>query len=75
MDLLRKYTNIPVPTVYHHDASPYNRLGGEYILMSKVMISSALSVALCNLKASLILYRRMGFLFLGFTIQCHTIIS
>ena len=36
MDFLRKHTNFPVPTVYHHDASPYNRLGGEYILMSKV---------------------------------------
>lgn len=36
MDFLRKHTNIPVPTVYHYDCSPFNRLGGEYILMSKV---------------------------------------
>ena len=37
MDFLRKYTNFPVPTVFHYDANPYNRLGGEYILMSKVI--------------------------------------
>lgn len=43
MDFLRKNTNFPVPIVYHHDSSPFNRLGGEYILMSKVMTSSALS--------------------------------
>ena len=36
MRYLRERTNIPVPTVYHYDANPYNRLGGEYILMSKV---------------------------------------
>ncbi|KAL0958448.1 hypothetical protein HGRIS_000591 [Hohenbuehelia grisea] len=32
---LRENTKVPVPTVYHYDANPYNRLGGEYILMSK----------------------------------------
>lgn len=37
MEFLRKHTNCPVPTVFHYDANPYNRLGGEYILMSKVM--------------------------------------
>lgn len=36
MSYLRENTNIPVPTVYHYDSNPYNRLGGEYILMSKV---------------------------------------
>ncbi|TFK47484.1 hypothetical protein OE88DRAFT_1810963 [Heliocybe sulcata] len=35
MDYIRKHTKIPVPDVYHYDANPYNRLGGEYILMSK----------------------------------------
>ncbi|KAG6835620.1 hypothetical protein H0H93_016444 [Arthromyces matolae] len=35
MHYLRENTNIPVPTVYHYDSNPYNRLGGEYILMSK----------------------------------------
>ncbi|PSR71468.1 hypothetical protein PHLCEN_2v12735 [Hermanssonia centrifuga] len=35
MRYLRERTNIPVPIVYHYDANPYNRLGGEYILMSK----------------------------------------
>ncbi|THH11350.1 hypothetical protein EW146_g8068, partial [Bondarzewia mesenterica] len=35
MDYIRTYTNIPVPDVYFYDSNPYNRLGGEYILMSK----------------------------------------
>ncbi|KAH9916732.1 uncharacterized protein BXZ73DRAFT_53675 [Epithele typhae] len=35
MHYLRERTGIPVPEVYHYDANPYNRLGGEYILMSK----------------------------------------
>jgi hypothetical protein len=36
MQYLREKTNVPVPTVYHYDSNPYNRLGGEFILMSKV---------------------------------------
>ena len=36
MAYLREKTGIPVPTVYYYDSNPYNRLGGEYILMSKV---------------------------------------
>ena len=36
MAYVRTYTNIPVPTVYFYDSNPYNRLGGEYILMSRV---------------------------------------
>ncbi|KAH9896958.1 hypothetical protein C8Q73DRAFT_642052 [Cubamyces lactineus] len=35
MRYLREHTSIPVPEVYQYDANPYNRLGGEYILMSK----------------------------------------
>ncbi|KAH9912436.1 uncharacterized protein B0H18DRAFT_1054066 [Fomitopsis serialis] len=35
MQYLRERTNVPVPDVYHYDANPYNRLGGEYIIMSK----------------------------------------
>ncbi|THU96220.1 hypothetical protein K435DRAFT_630911, partial [Dendrothele bispora CBS 962.96] len=35
MQYLREHTNIPVPTVFYYDSNPYNRLGGEYILMSK----------------------------------------
>ncbi|KZP23503.1 hypothetical protein FIBSPDRAFT_695751, partial [Athelia psychrophila] len=35
LQYLRENTSVPVPTVYHYDANPYNRLGGEYILMSK----------------------------------------
>ncbi len=38
MQYLWQHTNIPVPFVYHYDSNPYNRLGGEYILMSKVCI-------------------------------------
>lgn len=75
MDFLRKYTNFPVPSVFHYDSSPYNRLGGEYILMSKVMISSTLSVASCYLNRRLILRRQLEFLFPKFTIPCRTITS
>ena len=39
MEYLREHTNIPVPRIHHYDASPYNRLGGEYILMSKVALT------------------------------------
>lgn len=35
MRYLRERTSIPVPIVYHYDANPYNRLGGEFIIMSK----------------------------------------
>lgn len=36
MRYLSERTNIPVPTVFYYDSNPFNRLGGEYILMSKV---------------------------------------
>ena len=42
MHYLRERTAIPVPEVYHYDSNPYNRLGGEYILMSKVTTKFAL---------------------------------
>ncbi|KAJ3507498.1 hypothetical protein NLJ89_g6266 [Agrocybe chaxingu] len=32
---LDKRTPVPVPTIYDYDANPYNRLGGEWVLMSK----------------------------------------
>ncbi|CDO74845.1 hypothetical protein BN946_scf184280.g5 [Trametes cinnabarina] len=35
MRYLREHTTIPVPEVYQYDSNPYNRLGGEYLLMSK----------------------------------------
>ncbi|KAI5997322.1 hypothetical protein F5J12DRAFT_922317 [Pisolithus orientalis] len=35
MQYLRDKTSIPVPDVYHYDSNPNNRLGAEYILMSK----------------------------------------
>ena len=37
INYLRQKTNVPVPTIYHYDSNPYNRLGGEWILMSKVI--------------------------------------
>ena len=36
INYLRQNTSVPVPTIFHYDSNPYNRLGGEYILMSKV---------------------------------------
>ena len=33
---LRTRTSVPVPTVYWYDANPFNILGGEWIVMSKV---------------------------------------
>ena len=38
MEYIRTYTSIPVPDVYFYDSNPYNRLGGEYIIMSKVRL-------------------------------------
>ncbi|KAG9311592.1 hypothetical protein JVU11DRAFT_7801 [Chiua virens] len=35
MQYLRERTSIPVPDIYFYDSNPFNRLGGEYILMSK----------------------------------------
>ncbi|TCD68756.1 hypothetical protein EIP91_009902 [Steccherinum ochraceum] len=37
MRYLRERTNIPVPVVYHYDSNPFNRLGGEFIIMSKAI--------------------------------------
>lgn len=35
LNYVRLHTTIPVPFVHHYDANPLNRMGGEYILMSK----------------------------------------
>ncbi|KAF8137085.1 hypothetical protein EV363DRAFT_1414549 [Boletus edulis] len=35
MQYLREKTCIPVPDIYYYDSNPCNRLGGEYVLMSK----------------------------------------
>ncbi|KAI0287109.1 hypothetical protein BC826DRAFT_73329 [Russula brevipes] len=35
MEYVRTHTSIPVPNVHFYDSNPYNRLGGEYIIMSK----------------------------------------
>jgi hypothetical protein len=36
INYIRTFTNIPVPFIYAYDSDPYNKLGGEYIIMSKV---------------------------------------
>lgn len=55
LQYLRDNTPVPVPTVYHYDSNPYNRLGGEYILMSKVSnplsICISLQVVTCQCQA------------------------
>lgn len=33
---LRERTSIPVPEVLYYDSNPWNRLGGEFIVMTKV---------------------------------------
>ncbi|EEB96181.1 hypothetical protein MPER_04729, partial [Moniliophthora perniciosa FA553] len=43
MQYLRENTNVPVPMIYHYDSNPFNRLGGEYILMSKASQSQTRS--------------------------------
>jgi hypothetical protein len=43
MEYIRTHTSIPVPDVYFYDSNPYNRLGGEYIIMSKVSLHALLS--------------------------------
>ncbi|KAH9935830.1 hypothetical protein B0H21DRAFT_73218 [Amylocystis lapponica] len=81
MQYLREHTSIPVPTVYHYCANPYNRLGGEYILMSKAVgtpLSSvfhslghnelvALTESMATLMVPLFAHRfsRIGSLYLG----------
>ncbi|KAJ7466727.1 hypothetical protein B0H11DRAFT_2159580 [Mycena galericulata] len=35
LSYLREKTGVPVPEVHCYDSNPYNRLGGEYIIMSK----------------------------------------
>ncbi|KAH9038585.1 hypothetical protein EDB85DRAFT_2287521 [Lactarius pseudohatsudake] len=65
MEYIRTYTSIPVPTIYFYDSNPYNRLGGEYIIMSKaegVPLSSVYQsmshkslIALLNNLASIII--------------------
>ena len=36
LHFLRSRTSIPVPEVYCWDADPFNRVGGEWIIMEKV---------------------------------------
>lgn len=63
MKYLRERTDIPVPTIYHHDSNPYNRLGGEYIIMSKVL----------SILPSFFLYSRNGDINLCSIIILHVI--
>ncbi|KAJ7194493.1 hypothetical protein B0H12DRAFT_1082427 [Mycena haematopus] len=55
---LRENTSVPVPEVHYYDSNPYNRLGGEWILMSKVsgfgtLMGCARGVLLANVPAAL----------------------
>jgi len=36
LDYVRNKTSVPVPNVFYYDSSPYNEIGYEYIVMSKV---------------------------------------
>lgn len=36
LDYIRTKTNVPVPSIFHFDSSPYNEIGYEYSVMSKV---------------------------------------
>ena len=45
LSYLREKTTVPVPRIYHYDSNPWNRLGGEFILMSKVRLP-ALSISI-----------------------------
>jgi hypothetical protein len=38
MAYLRDRSKVPVPHVFHWDANPYNRLGGEFIFLQKVRL-------------------------------------
>lgn len=38
MRYLAQHTSVPVPEVYFYDANPYNRLGGEFIIMGKARV-------------------------------------
>lgn len=55
MRYLRERTSVPVPVVYHYDSNPFNRLGGEYILMSKVCVLPLFSNEAAPLTTPLIL--------------------
>jgi len=46
LDYIRNKTNIPVPIVFYHDSSPYNEIGYEYIVMSKVRSSELYSLVI-----------------------------
>ena len=36
LDYIRNKTNVPVPSIFYYDSSPYNEIGYEYSVMSKV---------------------------------------
>src|SRR5260221_10826868 len=71
MEYIRTYTSIPVPVIHFYESNPYNRLGGEYIIMSKVR-----SVHLSPLIQNHVIYRnlhdrRKGFHCPPYTSPCH----
>ncbi len=68
MEYIRTYTTIPVPDVGFYDSNPYNRLGGEYIIMSKV---GFFSYSLPRSRDSC----TRAFLCLPYTNPCHIKVS
>lgn len=72
MEYIRTYTSIPVPVVYFYDSNPYNRLGGEYIIMSKVRFLTTSCSKSRDLTA---FYRLMAFRCLPCTSPCHIKVS
>jgi hypothetical protein len=72
LQYLRENTPIPVPTVYYYDSNPYNRLGGEYILMSKVFVDVTYPRFTEDLSRVLRPHRLQVYHFPKYTIRCHT---
>jgi hypothetical protein len=68
MEYVRTYTSIPVPDVHFYDSNPYNRLGGEYIIMSKVGFTLYL---LSESRDLTVLLRPMAFPCPPYTSPCH----
>ena len=46
LDYIRNKTNVPVPNVFFFDSSPYNEIGYEYIVMSKVRPSEQYNIVI-----------------------------
>ena len=76
---LRRYTKIPVPEVFAWDSSPFNRLGGEWIMMSRVSICVYFNIQSCSLSVTILPFVVILFLpssaipILSFTCQLRSL--